>query len=126
LNRIEQGIADLYNGTPWAAPTLANSWVSYGASDTPGYRVVANWLELRGAIKNGTLVSAQLVMTFPGLQVAQRFLGVVFDGKAGGAAPAIAGSFIVQNSGADLTIIQNFAWATSQQILLGGIRIPLT
>lgn len=40
----------------WASPTLAGTWVSYGAGNTPGYFKDADGLvHLRGLIKSGTI-----------------------------------------------------------------------
>jgi hypothetical protein len=121
-----QSQVNALKGGAWGNPILSNSWVSYGPADPPKYRVVGSWLELNGAIKNGTRVSNQLVLTIPGVQLAQQVRGVVFDGQAGASQVTLAGGFIASNSGTDVAITQNLAWASGTQIILSGIRIPMT
>jgi len=42
--------------TAWTAPTLLNGWVSYGAGFiAPGYRKVGDMVQIRGAVKSGTM-----------------------------------------------------------------------
>jgi hypothetical protein len=50
----------------WQSPTLLNSWANYGSPyPTVGYRMTPVGVQMRGAIKDGTISSGVLVMTFP-------------------------------------------------------------
>lgn len=56
----------LYGDVAWTAPALQNGWVNVGAPyNLAGYRLAGNWVELRGAIKNGTITSGTLLFTLP-------------------------------------------------------------
>lgn len=51
------------SATTWTAPTLTNSWVNYGGSEsTAGYRKIGDRVELRGLIKDGTLAAAAFTL----------------------------------------------------------------
>lgn len=50
----------------WAAPTLQNSWVNFGAPyANAGYKRHHGIVLLRGVIKSGTLTSGTLLFTLP-------------------------------------------------------------
>ena len=47
----------------WIAPTLLNSWVNFGGTTPPaGYRKTNGHIEIRGAIKNGTIPADAFVL----------------------------------------------------------------
>ena len=58
---VGSGVAEVVSstgGSAWAAPTLTNSWVNFAAGVvSTAYRKVGDRVELRGAIKSGTLAS---------------------------------------------------------------------
>jgi len=50
-------------GSAWTAPTLTNGWVDFLAGVAPtAYRKVGDVVELRGAIKSGTLASTAFTL----------------------------------------------------------------
>lgn len=54
---------DITTQDDWIAPTLINSWVNFGGTTPPaGYRKVNGHIEMRGAIKNGTIPAAAFVL----------------------------------------------------------------
>lgn len=56
--------ADVQGENTWTAPTLTNSWITFGGSyPTPSYRKDANGrVYLRGVLKSGTLTAAAFTL----------------------------------------------------------------
>jgi hypothetical protein len=60
---VEANLAFLYGDAGWTAPAYTNSWVDFGAPNlTVAFRLVGNWVELRGTMKSGTINAAAFTL----------------------------------------------------------------
>ena len=110
-------IADFLYGTDgWTNLTLVNSWVSYGFPySTPGYRVSADVVHLRGMVKSGTFYAVIATLPVGARPEANRLIRGISNGVATAIEVASNGEIKVAGG----------AGGSNVYVSLDGITIPL-
>ncbi len=110
-------IADFLYGTDgWTNLTLVNSWVSYGFPySTPGYRVSADVVHLRGMVKSGTFAAVIATLPLGARPEANRLIRGISNGVA---------TAIEVASNGDIKVAGG-AGGSNAYVSLDGITIPL-
>lgn len=110
-------IADFLYGTDgWTNLTLVNSWVSYGFPySTPGYRVSADVVHLRGLVKSGTFSAVIATLPLGARPEANRLIRGISNGVA---------TAIEVASNGDIKVAVG-AGGSNAYVSLDGLTIPL-
>ena len=101
--------------TGWVDLTLVNSWVSYGFPySTPGYRVSADVVHLRGIVKSGTWGAVMFTLPSGARPTETRLLPTMSNGVLSALDVASNGEVKVAAAG-----------GSNAYVSLDGLTIPL-
>ena len=102
--------------TGWTNLTLVNSWVSYGSPySTPGYRVSADVVHLRGIVKSGTWGAVMFTLPSGARPTETRLLPTMSNGVLSALNVASNGEVKVEGG----------AGGSNAYVVLDGLTIPL-
>jgi len=111
------GLAAVIDDSGWAAPTLLNSWASFGGSlQTPRYRRINGYVHIEGIIKAGTI---NTIFTLPvGFRPPLRILFLV--------ACNAGGLQVYVKSNGDVTAVAYISGGSNALVSLSGISFAVS
>ena len=88
----------------WIAPTLTNAWVSYGASNTPGYyKDDDGVVHLRGLLKSGTIASSMFTLPI-GYRPAKNIIRNTVSNAASGRLDITSAGLVIPQTGSNVWV----------------------
>ena len=119
---VGSGVAEVVSSTGsggWIAPTLGNSWVDFLAGVAPtAYRRIGDVVELRGAIKSGTVNTT--VFTLPA--GARPTAGIEIFPVVAGA----GGARLDIGTNGTVTVRSYFSSGSNSMVTLSGVRFAVS
>ena len=119
---VGSGVAEVVSSTGsggWVAPTLGNSWVDFLAGVAPtAYRRIGDVVELRGAIKSGTVHTT--VFTLPA--GARPTAGIEIFPVVAGA----GGARLDIGTNGTVTVRSYFSSGSNSMVTLSGVRFAVS